>query len=209
METITINDALRQIKYTQKPGEMRLLIAKQQLTLRYAQNSRIIECETDGERMKNCNYTAAHRMLKELSLNESFKIKLLHPQAKQWRKIPLDDEELYDWIDNLLANFLGDTQALGYTYLQEALFDLCKKHISGRAVSVERVLKRIAKSRGILVGSVEATVRSAAYPHYSNAYDRLEPEYQQHFTEEWCSSPIFVRQFSHYVLDCICKFSYT
>ena len=83
METITINDALRQIKYTQKPGEMRLLIAKQQLTLRYAQNSRIIECETDGERMKNCNYTAAHRMLKELSLNESFKIKLLHPQAKQ------------------------------------------------------------------------------------------------------------------------------
>ncbi len=209
METITTRDILRQIKYTYKPGEMRLLIAEHQLTLRYAKNGRCIECERDGEIVENCNYTLANRMLKKLSQDESLKIKLLHPQAYKWRRIRLDDARLEEWIDDLVANFLGDTQALGCTYLHEALYDICKKHMTGKVVSVDRTLKMIAKSRGILGSSVAATIRSAVISHFQKAYDRLTPECQQYFTEEWCSSPIFVRQFSHYVLDCICKFSST
>ena len=126
METITTRDILRQIKYTYKPGEMRLLIAEHQLTLRYAKNGRCIECERDGEIVENCNYTLANRMLKKLSQDESLKIKLLHPQAYKWRRIRLDDARLEEWIDELVANGLGDTQALGCTYLDEALYDRCK-----------------------------------------------------------------------------------
>ena len=209
METITTNDVLRQIKYTKKSGEMRLFIAKHKLTLRFSKNARSIDCEKDGEIVETCNYTALHRMLRELSENQRFKIKLLHPQAYKWRRIRLDDARLEEWIDDLVANFLGDTQALGCTYLHEALYDICKKHMTGKVVAVDRTLKMIAKARGILGSSVAATIRSAVFPHYFKACGRLEPEYQQHFTEEWCSSSIFVRQFSHYVLDCICKFSST
>ncbi len=205
METITTNDVLRQIKYTKKSGEMRLLIAEHRLTLRYSQNGRSIDCEKDGETIENCNYTVVHRLLNKLSEDERLKIKLLHPHANPWRKIRLDDAELQKWIDKLLADFLGTTRALGYTYLREALHDICKKHMSGKAVTVEKTLKMVATSRGVQVSSVAATIRSAVFPHYSKAYDRLEPEYQKHFTEEWCSSTIFVRQFSHYVLDCICS----
>ena len=205
METITTNDVLRQIKYTKKSGEMRLFIAKHRLILHYSQNGRSIDCEKDGETIENCNYTVVHRLLNKLSEDERLKIKLLHPQAYKWRRIRLDDARLEEWIDDLVANFLGDIQALGCTYLHEALYDICKKHMTGKAVAVEKTLKRIAKARGILVSSVAATIRSAVFPHYSKAYDRLEPEYQKHFTEEWCSSTIFVRQFSHYVLDCICS----
>ena len=207
METITISDVLRQIKYTKKSSKMRLFIAKHKLTLRYSQNSRIIDCEKDGETLENCNYTVLHRMLEELSENERLKIKLRNPQAYKWRKIRLDDADLQEWIDDLVTEFLGDTRALGCTYLREALYDICKKHISGKAVAVEKTLKRIAKSRGILAASVAATIRSAVFSHFHEAYDRLEPECQQHFTEEWCSSRIFVRQFSHYILDCIVRFS--
>lgn len=209
METITTNDVLRQIKYTKKSGEMRLFIAEHRLTLRYSQNGRSIDCEKDGETIENCNYTALHRMLRELSENQRFKIKLLHPHANPWRKIRLDDATLQKWIDKLLADFLGTTRALGYTYLREALHDICKKHMSGKAVTVEKTLKMVATSRGVQVSSVAATIRSAVFPHYFKSCGRLDPEYQQYFTEEWCSSTIFVRQFSHYVLDCICKLSST
>lgn len=203
METITTSDVLRQIKYTKKSGEMRLLIAEHRLTLRYSHNSRIIDCEKDGKTIENCNYTVVHRLLNKLSEDERLKIKLLHPHANQWRKLRLDDAELQEWIDKLVADFLGNTRALGRTYLRDALCDICKKHMTGKAVAVEKTLKMVATSRGVQVSSVAATIRSAVISHFQKAYDRLTPECQQYFTEEWCSSTIFVRQFSHYVLDCI------
>ena len=93
METITTNDVLRQIKYTKKSGEMRLLIAEHRLTLRYSQNGRSIDSEKDGETIENCNYTVVHRLLNKLSEDERLKIKLLHPHANPWRKIRLEDRK--------------------------------------------------------------------------------------------------------------------
>lgn len=202
MEVINTLDVMKYIKHSYKSGEMRLLIAKHEISLYYSKCGRTIYGQKDGIDIENCNYTVVHRMLDELTENERYKIKLLNPQSSEWKKICIDDEELIRMINSITADFVFETHLLGYTYLNEALFDISRKHMDGKVVDVERSLKAIAKSRGIQVTSLKNTIGSTIR-HYDMYVSRLAPEIKKYFIDKWCSSRMFLRDLSHYFLDCI------
>lgn len=154
---------------------MRLLIAKHEISLYYSKWGRTIYGQKDGIDIENCNYTVVHRFLDELTENKRYKIKLLNPQSSEWNKICIDDEELIRMINSITADFVFKTHLLGYTCLNEALFDISRKHMDGKVVDVEKSLKAIAKSRGIQVTSVKNTIGSTIR-HYDMYVSKLDPE---------------------------------
>lgn len=184
-------------------GEMSLKTTNHKIHLHYSDRGRSVSGEIDGSEIKNCNYKAVHRLLDELTENGRYTIKLINPQSSNWKKICMSDEELRQVIDNITADFICETHLFGYTYLCTALYEISKQHIDGKVVNVDKVLKAIAKSRGVRPAAVDNSISTALLGNFRKFYDNLKPEYKKDILESWCSTRMFVRNFSHYILNCI------
>ena len=203
MEVISVNDVLKQMRCTIDLGEMSLKTTNHKIHLHYSDRGRSVSGEIDGAEIKNCDYKVVHRLLDEITEKGRYTIKLINPQSSEWKKICMSDEELRQVIDNITADFICETHLFGYTYLCTALYEISKQHIDGKVVNVDKVLKAIAKSRGVRPAAVDNSISTALLGNFRKFYDNLKPEYKKDILESWCSTRMFVRNFSHYILNCI------
>ena len=184
-------------------GEMSLKTTNHKIHLHYSDRGRSVSGEIDGADIKNCNFKVVHRLLDEITEKGRYSIKLINPQSSEWKKINMNDEYLKLWVEHLTSGLIVKTQLLAFTYLCDALFEISKQHIDGKVVNVDKTLKAIAKSRGIRPAAVDNSISTALLGNFRKFYDNLKPEYKNDILESWCSTRMFVRNFSHYILDCI------
>ena len=203
MEVISVNDVLKQMRCTIDSGEMSLKTTNHKMNLCYSDRGRSVSGEIDGAEIKNCDYKVVHRLLDEITEKGRYTIKLINPQSSEWKKINMNDEYLKLWVEHLTSGLIVKTQLLAFTYLCDALFEISKQHIDGKVVNVDKTLKAIAKSRGIRPAAVDNSISTALLGNFRKFYDNLKPEYKKDILESWCSTRMFVRNFSHYILDCI------
>ena len=203
MEVISVNDVLKQMRCTIDLGEMSLKTTNHKIHLHYSDRGRSVSGEIDGADIKNCNFKVVHRLLDEITEKGRYSIKLINPQSSEWKKINMNDEYLKLWVEHLTSGLIVKTQLLAFTYLCDALFEISKQHIDGKVVNVDKTLKAIAKSRGIRPAAVDNSISTALLGNFRKFYDNLKPEYKNDILESWCSTRMFVRNFSHYILDCI------
>lgn len=203
MEVISVNDVLKQMKCTIDSGEMSLKTTNHKINLHYSDRGRSVSGEIDGAEIKNCNYKAVHRLLDEITDKGRYSIKLINPQSGEWKKINMNNDDLKWTIEYLTSGLIVKTQLLAFTYLCDALFEISKQHIDGKVVNVDKTLKAIAESRGVKPAAVDNSISTALLGNFRNFYDNLKPEYKNDILELWCSTRMFVRNFSHYILNCI------
>lgn len=203
MEVISVNDVLKQMRCTTESSDIYIEITNHKIDLCCSNRGMNVSGEIDGSEIKNCNFKAVHRLLDELTENGRYSIKLINPQSTDWKKIRMSDEELRRVIDSITADFICETHLFGYTYLCEALYEICRKHIDGKSVNVDRTLKSIAKSRGVRPIAIDRSIKSAIKNNFREFYKNLKPEYKKYILTSWHSTRMFVRNFSHYILDCI------
>ncbi|MCI9449670.1 MAG: hypothetical protein HFE30_05390 [Clostridiales bacterium] len=202
MEVISVIDVLKQMKFTFDSGEMSLKSTNHKISLCYSILGMNISGTLDGIEIENCNYKTVHRMLDEITENGRYIIKLINPRSSKWKKIRMSDEKLRQIIDDITADyFKPDTHLFGYKYTCEALYEICRKHIDGKSVNVDRTLKSISKSRGVKSTAIQTSIYTSARNNYHEFYENLKPEYKKDILESWCTPRIFVRNFSHYTLD--------
>ena len=191
------------MRCTTESSDISLEITNHKINLCCSNGGMNVCGKLDGAEIKNCNYKAVHRLLDELTENGRYTIKLINPQSSNWKKICMSDEELRQVIDNITADFICETHLFGYTYLCTALYEISKQHIDGKVVNVDKVLKAIAKSRGVRPAAVDNSISTALLGNFRKFYDNLKPEYKKDILESWCSTRMFVRNFSHYILNCV------